>query len=186
MQQYQGQRQNNQGVPAQLPRLQTNHRTEQTPRTRTRTVASAAASAPRASAPRASAPRASASRAASPAATAAQVGLSQESRDMIRRYIALDDQISKFNGQLSQLRKDRTALKKEVMRIIQPLPAPVKSGNTVLRVKTKIKRETVNQKFWVKALAESGQLIDPGTSKDLVTAIYKNRETAEAYELIRE
>jgi hypothetical protein len=66
------------------------------------------------------------------------------------------------------------------------LPAPIRSGTTVLRVKKITKKEGINQKFWVEKLAQSGHLKDPNQASALVKAIYKNRNGTDDYQLVRE
>ena len=115
-----------------------------------------------------------------------QVGLSDEHRQRIRRFLALDDEIAQLNAQLKQKRDERAALKDVVTEIIQPLGAPIKSGESVLRVKKTVKRETLNKTTWERYLARSGYLKDPNQAKELVLKIYKDRETHDEFQLVRE
>jgi hypothetical protein len=117
-----------------------------------------------------------------------QVGLSGEQRSAIQRYIDLDDQISQLNNQLKVLRNERKELEDNVLAILRPLrSASVRTrDNVVLRAKKKKKKENLNQKVWARKLAESGQLKNPDSATALVKNIYKNLETTEDYELVRE
>jgi hypothetical protein len=115
-----------------------------------------------------------------------QVGLSTENRERIRRFLALDDEIAQLNSQLKQKREERATLKDVVTEILQPLGAPVKSGNSVLRVKKTVKREALNKTSWERHLAQSGYLKDSNKAKELVAKIYKDREAHDEYELVRE
>lgn len=114
------------------------------------------------------------------------VGLSDEQRNAIQRYIQLDDEIAQLNTQVSRKRAERKELEDEVLGILRPLPAPVSSGNNVLKVKKTQKKESINQKFWENKLAASGELKDPTRASQLVKAIYKNRTTEEDFSLVRE
>jgi len=117
-----------------------------------------------------------------------QIGLTAEQRSEIQRYIELDNQISQLNNQLKGLRAERKGLEDSVLAIIRPLrSASVRTrDNVVLRAKKKMTKEGLNQKFWVRKLAESGQLADSSRAEALVKSIYKNRESTEDYELVRE
>ena len=119
--------------------------------------------------------------------SAQQVGLTDEQRSQIQRYIELDDQIGQLNAQLKGLRAERKQLEDEVLGIIRPLQTgSIKTGNVVLRAKKTKKKESLNQKVWARKLAESGQLRDPNQSMALVKHIYKNLSTTEDFELVRE
>ena len=116
---------------------------------------------------------------------ATQIGFTDEQRGQIQRYLQLDDEIANINGQLKQLREERKELHDEVLSMIRPLEAPVRAGTNILRARKKMVKETVNQKFLSKKLAECGELKDPTKANDLVKVFYKDREATEDYELVR-
>jgi len=117
-----------------------------------------------------------------------QVGLTDEQKSQIERYIQLDDQISVLNEQVGRMRAERKQLENGVLSIVRPLQSGSlrTHNNVILRAKKKITRESINQKFWARKLAESGQLRDPTQSDALVKSIYKNRGSTEDYELTRD
>jgi hypothetical protein len=117
---------------------------------------------------------------------AAQAGLSDDQRSAIQRYIQLDDEINNLNATIKEKRAERSELEDELIGILKPLPAPIKTGRTILRTKKKITKEGITQKFWTTKLATSGHLKDPSKAEQLVKDIYKNRSATEDYELVRE
>ena len=121
-----------------------------------------------------------------PAIPVVESPLSDDQRGIIRRYIELDDQISELKIRVKELSQQRADLERLVSATIKPLAAPVKTGNTVLRLKVEQVKESLTKETWVKKLAQSGELKDPSKSQELVDGIYKNRAvTATKEELVR-
>lgn len=115
-----------------------------------------------------------------------QVGLSQEQRDQIQRYLELDDQIKRINDQLKGMRAQRKQLEDEVLAIVRPLRSgALETGNNVLRAKKTKKKQGLNQQVWAEKLAASGQLRDPNNAPALVKHVYKSLTVTEDYELER-
>lgn len=102
--------------------------------------------------------------------------LSEEHRRIICDYIALDDEIAQKKAELGALKKRQSELQLTLAVALKNVEAPVKSGNTVLRVKTSNTLESVSQAFLIRKLAESGELKNPENAKTVVTNIYKARE----------
>lgn len=117
---------------------------------------------------------------------AAQAGLNEEQRSMIQRYIALDDEITALNATLKAKRAERAELEDNVLAIIRPLEAPIKTGRTILRAKVKSVKGSLTQKLWTEKLAASGHLKDPAKAEELVKNIYKDAPRTEDFELVRE
>jgi hypothetical protein len=99
--------------------------------------------------------------------------LSDEQRQAIEAYIDLDDKIMEAKSKLKELQNQQL--------ILQPILAnalkntPIKSGNTVLRVKTSETKEGISQKFLIRKLEESGELKNSEHAKKVIEDIYKSR-----------
>lgn len=137
-----------------------------------------AASAPKA-APKApidpSAPAPAAKRAKlAPPIPIVQSPLTGEQRSNIQRYITLDNEVTQLKARVKELCRQRDQLEVIVSAIIKPLAAPVKDGNTTLRIKVGDVKETLTKDKWVQKLAASGELKDPSKSQEVVDNIYKS------------
>ncbi len=114
-----------------------------------------------------------------------QVGLRDEQRSTIQRYIELDDEINELNARIKQLRNERKELEDDLIVMLNVVNKPVREGDVVLATKKKAKQETVNQKFLAEKLAQSGELIDATKADSIIKNIYKNRSKTEDYALVR-
>lgn len=94
--------------------------------------------------------------------------------EIIKRYIQLDDEIKALKDRKKQMEETLSQLEDQVRNILQPLAAPVKTGNSVLRVKEKQVKETVTKGFLTAKLAESGELKDPARAPQIIEEIYKS------------
>lgn len=109
-----------------------------------------------------------------PAIPIVQSPLTAEQRSNIQRYITLDNEVAQLKSRTKELIRQRDQLETIVSAIIKPLAAPVKDGNTTLRIKVGDVKETLTKDKWVQKLAASGELKDPAKSQELVDNIYKS------------
>ena len=85
-----------------------------------------------------------------------------------------------------ELVAEKRDLESEIAVVLQPLHAPVRSGNTILRVKKKKKRSCIGKKHLVTTLQNCGQLKDPSMAAEVVKFIYDARTVSEDFEVTRD
>ena len=110
--------------------------------------------------------------------------LEDEQIRKIRRWIELDNRISQLNAEKKLLVEEKRELDDEMVAVLQPTKAPVRSGDTLLSLKTQ-KTRRFNKKNIAKGLIESGELKDPEKAAAVVDFIYKSRDVVENVKVVR-